>query len=197
MEAVLHLRGCHLRRLLLLRWQNTSVTLPLSFRSHFYSLKNSSLWNKATNIWGESSYLSFPNLGKPYAQVQRFFCFPPSVDSRTCLSQCSLAGKRHHDHENSYKGKQLINWGWLRVQRVSLLSPQQGTCQLKVVNPDLKEERDSGLSMGFWKLKAHPHDVLPSTRLSLLILPNSATPWWPSIQWACEPLGAILSRPST
>jgi hypothetical protein len=38
-----------------------------------------------------------------------------------CLSQCSIAGKRHHDHGNSYKGKHLSGAG-LQLQRFEVHS---------------------------------------------------------------------------
>ena len=41
-----------------------------------------------------------------------------------CLLQCSIAGKRHHDHGNSYKGKHLIE-ACLQFQRFIPLSSIQ------------------------------------------------------------------------
>lgn len=35
-----------------------------------------------------------------------------------CLSQYSIAVKRHHEHSNSYKGKHLLGW----LQRFSPLA---------------------------------------------------------------------------
>ena len=66
-----------------------------------------------------------------------------------CLSLGFIAAKRHHDQDNSYKGKHLIGAG-LQVQRCSPLSSWQkhGSLQvdmvleeLRVLQVDLKKAR--------------------------------------------------------
>lgn len=39
----------------------------------------------------------------------------------TCFSQCSIAGKVHHDYDSSHTGKHLIG-AYLQLQRLSPLS---------------------------------------------------------------------------
>jgi hypothetical protein len=47
------------------------------------------------------------------------------ADTDMCLSQCSVAVKRRHDHSNSYKGTHFIV-DWLQLQRFSSLSSWWG-----------------------------------------------------------------------
>ena len=67
----------------------------------------------------------------------------------TCFVRVFIAMKRHHDQDNSYKGKHLIGAG-LQVQRCSPLSSWQkhGSIQvdmvleeLRVLQVDLKRAR--------------------------------------------------------
>ena len=49
-------------------------------------------------------------------------------ERKSCLSQCSIAMKRHRDHSNSYKEKHLTGAG-LQVQRFSPLLSWWEACQ--------------------------------------------------------------------
>jgi hypothetical protein len=85
-----------------------------------------------------------------------------------CLSQCSIAGKRHHDHSNSYNGKHLIG-ACLQFQRFSLLSLCQRAWQ--------HSGRHVIWELYIWIQRQQKerhykvHSTLRTTRINLLIVP--------------------------
>jgi hypothetical protein len=111
------------------------------------------------------------------------------------LSQWSTVVKRHYDHDNSG-----MDWmgACLQFQGFSPMSSWQRARQHTGIHSagevaenstygfaGIRKRETMGLEWTFWNLK-----VL-FKRPDLLILPNSATPWWLSIQ-IYEPIRAIL-----
>lgn len=99
--------------------------------------------------------------------------------------------KRHHDQDNSSKGKHLIGFS-LQIRRSSILSDgkkpgsMHGTWEVaRVKFWYTGPKRNTELDVGFWNLKTHLSSTVSWTRphiLILLILSNSSTYWWLSIQ---------------
>lgn len=111
----------------------------------------------------------------------------------TCL-RISIAMKRHRDHRNSYKGKQLIRAD-LEVSSLVHNSHggKHGSTQadmvlqrwLGVLRLDPRaawRESFTGPGLSVWNLKAHPSDKFSPTSFiysNRATLPNSAIPWGP------------------
>jgi hypothetical protein len=103
--------------------------------------------------------LGLPHCRLTYWDWSRQQC---SSENSVCLSQYSVAVKRYHDHSNSYKRKHLIR-ACLQFQGFSPwpLSREHGNIQTwcwrrsYITIHGQEEERDSGLSKGFWLLRAH------------------------------------------
>lgn len=103
---------------------------------------------------------------------------PPS-----CLYQCSNSMERHQDQSSSYKRMHLIGTG-LQFQGFSPLSSWQEAWWNDGRNGAgegagnyilIHWQKDSGLFVGFWNLKATASNTFPPSRPYLLILWNSDT----------------------
>lgn len=119
------------------------------------------------------------------------------------LSQCSITMKIYQDHDNSIQRKHLTG-AYLESLRFRALSSWQGarwhadrhgSWAYHISTCRQHKAKDCGIGMGFSQTsKLTPSDTLPLTRSCLLILSNSTTPRWLSIQ-IHELMGPLLFKP--
>ena len=97
-----------------------------------------------------------------------------------CLSHCSTAVNRHHDHGNSSKGKHSIGAGLPFRGLVHYHQGEKHGGMQADVGLDWQaagRESDTGPGLSIWNLNAHPSDILLPTRPHLLIRPLPMSLW--------------------
>jgi hypothetical protein len=121
-----------------------------------------------------------------------------------CLSQCPIAVKRHHNHGNL---RESISFrfadsfiGLVHCHHGGRSGSIQANMMLKKQPEFLYLDTQAAERERHWAwlrlLKASKptsNDALPLTSLHLLVISNSATPWWPSIQ-VYEFVGSLLFK---
>lgn len=110
--------------------------------------------------------------GKPQDKIGRFArprVYVQSCSVNGCLGQCSVAVKRPHDPNNSYKGNHLIGAG-LQSQRLSPLSSWRRSMAVETCAIEGAESSTPRSSGG--RERATLDQPTPSDRPHLLILPR-------------------------